>query len=47
MGAASCYTVAENMSKRYAGVYAMLESEDFVEGPRAFAEKRRPVWKGR
>jgi len=22
-------------------------SEDFVEGPRAFAEKRKPVWTGR
>lgn len=24
----------------------MLASDDFMEGPRAFAEKRRPVWKG-
>jgi enoyl-CoA hydratase/carnithine racemase len=23
------------------------ESEDFVEGPRVFAEKRAPNWKGR
>ena len=25
----------------------MLESEDLVEGPRAFAEKRSPNWKGK
>lgn len=25
----------------------MSTSEDYLEGPRAFAEKRKPVWKGR
>ncbi len=31
----------------FEAVRAMYGSEDFVEGPRAFAEKRPPAWKGR
>jgi enoyl-CoA hydratase/carnithine racemase len=31
----------------YPLVRALFTSEDAVEGPRAFAEKRKPVWKGR
>ncbi len=37
----------EAMSSRYEGIHAMIKSEDFREGPRAFAEKRPPNWKGR
>ena len=36
-----------SMEARYDSVKAMTSSEDFIEGPRAFAEKRKPDWKGR
>ncbi len=37
----------ESIGKSYPGYLAMLESEDYLEGPRAFAGKRKPEWKGR
>jgi crotonobetainyl-CoA hydratase len=33
--------------RRYPEIAALFGSEDFVEGPRAFAQKRPPQWKGR
>jgi enoyl-CoA hydratase/carnithine racemase len=35
------------MTRTYSLHQRLRQSEDFAKGPRAFAEKRRPVWKGR
>ncbi len=32
---------------QYPVVMELLQSEDLIEGPRAFAEKRQPVWRNR
>ena len=33
--------------RKFASVDVLYDSEDNLEGARAFAEKRDPVWKGR
>jgi enoyl-CoA hydratase/carnithine racemase len=35
------------MGRKYDQVHRLFKSADFVEGPRAFAEKRAPKWQGR
>ena len=40
-----CYTLMR--SGKLAAFEAMLASQDAKEGPRAFAEKREPVWQGK
>ena len=35
------------MEASYDSVKAMVGSSDFIEGPKAFAEKRAPNWQGK
>jgi enoyl-CoA hydratase/carnithine racemase len=45
--AESSVAAALAAQRSYPAVAAMFASADFVEGPRAFAEKRVPQWKGK
>jgi enoyl-CoA hydratase/carnithine racemase len=40
-------TLEEAYNTRFPAQAAMQGSEDSREGPRAFAERRKPVWQGR
>lgn len=40
-------SLEESMATKYESVKAMATSEDYIEGPKAFAEKRPPNWQGR
>jgi enoyl-CoA hydratase/carnithine racemase len=40
-------SLEEAATTHYGAISTLVKSEDFVEGPRAFAAKRPPQWKGR
>ena len=40
-------TLQAAMTTTYPAVKANLESQDYIEGPRAFAERRKPNWQNR
>ncbi len=42
-----CASLEESMKTQYESVKTMVTSEDFIEGPKAFAEKGPPNWQGR
>ena len=39
-------SLEQSMQNQYTAVHDLFQSEDFVEGPVAFSEKRAPDWKG-
>ena len=39
-------SIEEATAKKYPATTKLFKSKDLIEGPRAFAEKRKPNWKG-
>ena len=39
--------IEDAMSVKYESVNNLFKSEDFIEGPLAFSEKRKPNWTGK
>jgi crotonobetainyl-CoA hydratase len=40
-------SLQDSLDAHYESVKSMVGSEDFVEGPKAFSEKRPPNWQGK
>jgi enoyl-CoA hydratase/carnithine racemase len=40
-------SLEKSMQGQYTAVHDLFQSEDFIEGPVAFSEKRAPDWKGK
>jgi crotonobetainyl-CoA hydratase len=40
-------SLAQAMGTVYAAQRENMESQDYIEGPKAFAEKRKPIWRNR
>ncbi len=47
MGGLDIAGLEEALNTRFPAVGELFKSADFIEGPRAFAEKRKPNWTGR
>lgn len=43
----SMASLEESMQARYPSIETLMKSSDWVEGPKAFAEKRKPNWQGK
>ncbi|MEM0986877.1 MAG: enoyl-CoA hydratase-related protein [Pseudomonadota bacterium] len=47
MGGLDIANYKEAFESRFPAIGELFKSEDFIEGPRAFAEKRKPNWTGK